>query len=67
MVTKMQCGKNLSIPVTVLILVPHLKVSHLLEQTSLIWLRTVINQDIKHGFITIVNGFQAYRHSTFSF
>ena len=41
MVTKMQNGKNLSLPVIVLILVPHPKVSNLLEQTSLIWLRTV--------------------------
>ena len=43
MVTKMQYGKNLSMPVIVLILVSHLKVSRLLEQASLIWLRTVIN------------------------
>ena len=28
MVIKMQCGKNLSMPVIVLILVSHLKVSH---------------------------------------
>ena len=55
MVTKMQNGKNLSIPVIVLILVPHLKVSNLLEQTSLIWLRTVINKGIQHGFITILS------------